>query len=158
MSGATYLIKSKEYLRELTDDIEQLFAKAKTMLPKEDGVSHEEDSGRKKVKTNDETVSTEAKKLLEHPATAIGDSRDKKIDRPEEKVNWTDFRNQKAHQRRRHGKTGPSAKKVKCNEEIPVTAKATMDSNREYSDTARSADTKPIPSSKTEAHSQTSPV
>ena len=56
----------------------------------------------KKVKTNDETASTEAKKLLEHPATAIGDSRDKKIDSPEEKVNWTDFRNQKAHQRRRH--------------------------------------------------------
>lgn len=60
MSGATYLIKSKEYLRELTDDIEQLFAKAKTMLPKEDGVPLEEDSEKKKVKTNDETASTEA--------------------------------------------------------------------------------------------------
>lgn len=96
MSEATYLIKNKEYLRELTDDIEQLYVKAKTMLPKEDGVSLEEDSERKKVKTNDETASTEAKKLLRHSATAIGDSRDKKIDRPEEKVNWTDFRNQKA--------------------------------------------------------------
>ena len=100
------------YLRELPDDIEQLYVKTKTMLPKEGGVSLEEDSERKKVKTNDETVSTEAKKLLEHPATAIGDSRDKKIDRPEEKVNWTDFRNQKAPQRRRQGKTGSSAKKV----------------------------------------------
>ena len=29
MSGATYLIKSKEYLRKLTDDIEQLYAKQK---------------------------------------------------------------------------------------------------------------------------------
>ena len=97
--------------------------------------------------------------MLEHPATTIGDSRDKKIDRPKEKVNWTDFRNQKAPQRRRHVKTGLSAKKVKCNEEIPVTAKATMDSNRDYSDRApRSADTKPIPCRKTEAHSQTSPV
>lgn len=61
MSGATYLIKKKEYLRELTDDIEQLYAKAKPMLPKEDRVSLEEDSERKKVKTNDETASTEAK-------------------------------------------------------------------------------------------------
>ena len=60
MSGATYLIKSKEYLRELTDDIQQLYAKAETMLPKEDGVSLEDDSERKKVKTNDETASTEA--------------------------------------------------------------------------------------------------
>ena len=59
-------------------------------------MSLEDDSERKKVKTNDETASTEAKKLLRHPATAIGDSRDKKIDRPQEKVNWTDFRNQKA--------------------------------------------------------------
>lgn len=96
MSGATYLIKNKEYLRELTDDIEQLYVKAKTIQPKEDGVSLEEYSERKKVKTNDETASAEAKKLLEHSATATGDSRDKKIDRPEEKVNWTDFRNQKA--------------------------------------------------------------
>lgn len=97
--------------------------------------------------------------MLEHPATAIGDSRDKKIDRPEEKVNWTDLRNQKAPQRRRRGKTGSSAKKVNCNKEIPVIAKATIDSNRDYSDTTpRSADTKPIPCSKTEAHSQTSPV
>lgn len=97
--------------------------------------------------------------MLEHPATTIGDSRDKKIDRPKEKDNWTDFRDQKATQRRRHGKTGPSAKKVNCNEEIPVIAKATMGSNGDYSDTTpRSADTKPIPCSKTEAHSQTSPV
>ena len=62
--------------------------------------------------------------MLEHPATTIGNSPDKKIDRHEEKVNWTDFRNQKAHQRQRNGKTGPSAKKVKGNEEIRVTAKA----------------------------------
>lgn len=34
MLGATNLIKKKEYLRELTDDIEQLYAKAKPMLPK----------------------------------------------------------------------------------------------------------------------------
>ena len=34
------------------------------------------------------------------------------------------LRNQKAHQRQRNGRTGPSAKKVKGNEEIPVTAKA----------------------------------
>ena len=97
--------------------------------------------------------------MLEHPATAIGDSRDKKIDRPEEKVNWIDFRNQKAPQRRRRGKTGSSAKKVNCNEEIPLIAKATKDSNRDYSvTTPRSAKTKPIPCSKTEAHSQTSSV
>lgn len=37
MTGDTYLIKNKEYLRELTEDIEQLYAKVKTMLPKEDG-------------------------------------------------------------------------------------------------------------------------
>lgn len=60
LSGATYLITNKEYLRELTDDIEQLFAKAKTILPKEDGVPLEEDSEKKKVKTNDEIASTEA--------------------------------------------------------------------------------------------------
>lgn len=29
MSGVTFLIKNKEYLRELTDDIEQLYAKQK---------------------------------------------------------------------------------------------------------------------------------
>ena len=60
MSGATYLIKNKGYLRELTEDVEQLYAKAKTMLPKEDGVPLEAYSERKKVKTNDETASTEA--------------------------------------------------------------------------------------------------
>ena len=29
LSGVTFLIKSKEYLRKLTDDIEQLYAKQK---------------------------------------------------------------------------------------------------------------------------------
>lgn len=29
MSGVTFLIKNKEYLRELTDDIEQLYVKQK---------------------------------------------------------------------------------------------------------------------------------
>ena len=41
----------------VTDDIEQLYVKAKTMLPKEDGMpSLEEDAERKKVKI----ASTEA--------------------------------------------------------------------------------------------------
>ena len=159
LSGATYLIKNKEYLRELTDDIEQLFAKAKTMLPKEDGVPLEEDSEKKKVKTNDETASTEANNYQSTQTLPLVTHATRKQIGLKKKSTGPNSETKKplkddAMENR------PSAKKVKCNEKIPVTTKATMDSNRDYSDTTppRSADTKPIPCSKTEAHSQTSPV
>lgn len=143
--GATYLIKEEEFLRELAEDIEGIYAKAKTMLPKEDGMPLEEDSCRKKLKTEGEPSSNAAKNssktqplpLLnhdkkKHPANGRFGAKaewQRKLIGQKRKSTKPVSENKKPLKRRRIGNPVPSEKKVKRNVETPGAAGTKIDSN-----------------------------